>query len=174
MTMGSERLDQLLFATLAGTNGPQTSDSLLDLAMGAALSNGWTPAQTKLLTRRLVAARLQRLEKTGYVRRSGSDIDGRARRTTPTYVVANVNAPTHIPPPPAAEAGSWQAHAPTITSSLMGASMDVAQLSRDQITVLLDGHDQMLDTVSRFLADLSSTREKVRQRLIAAGLGEHG
>jgi len=173
--MSSDRIDQLLLGTLARAAKPATSDTLLDLAYGEALAAGWTPTQAAPLTRRVVAARLQRMEKAGTVRRMGFDIDGRARRTTPTFALADGNNPPAIPAPPSShDATVWQSRDRAGGAPVAPGPRDTTRLSREQLTTLLDCHDQLLDSVSRFLSDLASTREKVRQRLVAVGLGDHG
>lgn len=164
----TERFDRLLLAALARESRPATSDTLLDVATGLALAGAWSSAQVAPLTRRVVAARLQLLERAGKVRRAGSDIDGRARRTTPAYVVTEQGADVPVPAPPYAD------DLPDIRSSRGNVGHDPESMSRDQIATLLDGQDLIIECVGRFLADLSTTREKVRKRLAAAGLGDHG
>ena len=165
--MAADRFDDLLLAALARESKPANSDTLLDLAMGMALSIGWTSSQTAALTRRIVAARLQLLEKAGLVRKAGTDYDGRARRTTPAYQVTEAGSYKTPPPPPAAEI-------PDMRVATGRARDELGSMSRDQVATLLDGQDLLIECVSRFLQDLSTTREKVRLRLAAAGLGEHG
>jgi hypothetical protein len=166
--MAADRFDRLLLAALAREAKAANSDTLLDLAIGMALANGWTSAQVSALTRRIVAARLQLLDKAGLVRKSGTDYDGRARRTTPAYQVTEASAGSTPPPPPFAE------EIPDMRMATGRARHEIDSLSRDQVTTLLDGQDLLIECMTRFLADLSTTREKVRQRLAAAGLGEHG
>jgi hypothetical protein len=166
--MAADRFDQLLLAALAREAKPANSDTLLDLAMGLALSHGWTAAQTANLTRRIVAARLQLLEKAALVRKAGTGYDDRARRTTPAYLVTDTAAGTTPPPPPYTE------EIPGMRVATGRARLEIDSMSRDQVTTLLDGQDLLIECVTRFLADLSTTRAKVRQRLAAAGLGEHG
>lgn len=159
----SDRINDLLLATLRRASRAMSSDDLLDMASGEALANGWSAADTARLTRRSIASRLQGMEDKGHIRLDGSKMDQVARRMTPCYVpVAGFDAKAAMPPPP---------RRVQVAEGDAGANYN--GLSQGQLLTVMDAQDALIECVSRFLADLSVTREKARKRLETAGLGSH-
>lgn len=150
--------NQLLLATLSRAKEPLDSDDLLSQATELALDHLWTTAHLTGLTRKGVAKRCRDLVDTGDMVVTGVGMDGAARRTTPKYAMADKVMAVEVPPPPAL---------PTTTQESPYESMD-----RSRLIAVLDAQDDALECVSRFLRDMAATREKVRRRLLSAGLGE--
>lgn len=153
----SDRKNQLVLAALLRHGRPTGSEELLDVVVGLAQAEFWTPEHLADLNRRSIAARLRNLEEQGLVRQEGVGVDARARRSTPLYVPAGAwDARAPVPPPPsgAPEAGrvGQRAH---------------AAMDRTQLLALLDAQDDLLGVVHRFLTDLQAMREKHRARLNA-------
>lgn len=157
----SDTRNQLLLAALQRAGKPLASDDLLDAAVGLALAEGWTPEQTRELSRRSIAARLQNMLASGLVVQTGDALDDAARRLTPLFApAAGYNARAMVPGSPT------PGRADTARESPYG-SMD-----RTQLMAVLEAHDDMLECIGRFFTDLTTVREKVRRRLQAAGMGQ--
>lgn len=151
--------NELLLAALSRAKGPLDSDELLSQATELALDYLWTPAHLTGLTRKGVAKRCRDMVDAGLLAVSGVSIDGGARRTTPTYSLRKEGADIAVPKPPALP--------PTAPVESPYAGMD-----RTQLMAVLEAHDDVVECVGRFFADLTTVREKVRRRLMAAGLGD--
>lgn len=162
--MMSDTRNQLLLAALQRVGKPLASDDLLDAAVGLALAEGWTPEQTRELSRRSVAARLQNMLASGLVVQAGDALDVASRRLTPLFAAAaGYNPRAAVPGPPT----------PTRADAARSES-PYSSMDRTQLMVVLEAHDDMLECIGRFFADLTTVREKVRRRLKTAGLGERG
>lgn len=164
----SIKRNDLLLATLQRAGKPLASDDLLDGACGLALDAGWDPAQSAELTRKVIAQLLKHLVARGVVRVAGSKFDEGARRSTPTYEPTkgydpHALIPTGPTPPTRVD--------PNSTFNAM---------NRAQVIAVLDAQDEMLSKfagglagLQAFLTGFMATREKVRARLVAVGLGDH-
>lgn len=150
--------NDLLLAALSRAKHPLDSDELLGQATELALDHLWTPAHLTGLTRKGVAKRCRDLVDAGLMVVTGVGMDGGARRTTPKYAMADKHQAVAVPAPPAL---------PTVPVESPYASMD-----RTQLMAVLEAHDDVVECVGRFFADLTNVREKVRRRLMAAGLGD--
>lgn len=165
----NDRRNDLLLAALARGGVPMTSDQVLDGAMGLAEAEGWEPHQLAALNRRSVATRLRNLEAQGTVLGAGQAFDEAARRMTPTYTPADgFNAKAAVPPPPA-EPATTRRGAPERNH--------YEGLDRMQLVAVLDAQDAMMVELARqaqeavaFIHRLDALREKVRARLVAAGV----
>lgn len=157
----SDTRNQLLLAALQRAGKPLASDDLLDAAVGLALAEGWTPEQTRELSRRSVAARLQNMLASNLVVQVGDALDETSRRLTPLF------APTGLYNPRASVPC-----APTPGRADAGRESPYGSMDRTQLLVVLEAHDDMLECIGRFFADLTTVREKVRRRLHAAGMGQ--
>jgi hypothetical protein len=154
----SDTRNELLLVALHRAGRPMASDDLLDAAHGLALNEGWSPAQVAPLTRKSVAKRLQNMVGSGQLKVAGAAMDEASRRTTPTYVPATgYDLRAVVPEPP-------RIANPAPTTAYDG-------MDRTQLLAVLEAHDDVVECVGRFFADLTSVREKVRRRLLAAGLG---
>ena len=160
----SDRINDLLLATLRRGNRPMSSDDLLDTAVGEAQANGWSTADTARLNRRSIAVRLQGMEDKGLIKLDGGKLDTGARRMTPCYVPVDGFDPKATMPPPPRRTQSTGDDAPA----------NYRGLSQSQLLTVMDVQDALIECVQRFLVDLSTTREKARKRLASAGLGTHG
>ena len=97
----SDKKNQLVLAALLRHGRPAGSEELLDVVIGLAQAEFWTPEHLADLNRRSVAARLRNLEEQGMVRQEGVGVDARARRSTPLYApVGAWDTRAPVPPPP--------------------------------------------------------------------------
>ena len=158
--MSDDRRSDLLLAALQRAGEALDSDELLAQATELALDYLWTPDHLVGLNRKSVSKRCRDMVDSGVLQVHGLGMDSTARRPAPKYApVAGFDAAAPVPKPPAI--------APTQTATSPYASMD-----RTQLLAVLEAHDDVGECVARFMADLSTVREKVRRRLLAVGLGE--
>jgi DNA-binding Lrp family transcriptional regulator len=159
----SDPRDELLLAALKRAGKPLDSSDLLDEATGLALAD-WEPGQVRL-SRKSVAKRLQNMLTAGLVTHAGVGVDDGARRTTPLFApVGGYDLRAPVPPPPAERPPAKQ------PGPFVG-------LTTAQTVTLMDVQDELLSLFGRhlqaqqqFFAELAAVREKVRGRLLSAGL----
>jgi hypothetical protein len=165
----SDPRDELLLAALKRAGKPLDSSDLLDEATGLALAD-WEPDQVKL-NRRSVAKRLQNMLTAGLVTHAGVGVDDAARRTTPLFAPVggyDAHAPVPLPPEarqPAKQSGPFEGLTTAQTITLM----DV----QDELLAVFVRQQKAQQQAQQLLfTELQAVREKVRGRLVAAGLSE--
>lgn len=169
----SDPRDELLLCALKRAGRPLDSSDLLDEATGLALAD-WEPDQVRI-SRKSVAKRLQNMLTAGLVTQAGLGVDDVARRTTPLFApVGGYDLRSPVPPPPvnarapAKQPGPFDGLSATQAVTLLDVQDELLAVFGRQ----LQAQQHQLQAQQQFFSELATVREKVRSRLLAAGLGE--
>lgn len=156
----SGKRHELLLCALRRAGKALTCGQTLDQATGLALGEGWDTAQLEELTTKSASRLLQNMVNSEIITQGTQAFDDDTRRMVPTYDAKSSydpKAPVPKPPEPIRRGSAKESN--------------YAELDATQLMAVLDSHDDVIECVGRFFADLTSVRDKVRRRLMAAGLG---
>jgi hypothetical protein len=155
----SAKRNELLLCALRRAGKPLTAGDAVDAATGLAIGEGWDPAQLEELTTKAASKLLQNM--VGHQVITGTPLyDETCRRAVPSYPVEVYDTQAPIP-----ESPRLKLHRPEKTSPYAGRN-------KVKLLAILETHDDILESVSRFFADLSVQREKARRRFAAAGFDQ--
>ena len=151
--MRSEKLNQIVLAALHRSGRPSTSEALEDIAQGLAAGHGWPAGVIEQLSRMSIAARLRHMSKTGLVEVVGGKKDTHGRQASAFRPVGGFDARFEMPEP-----------------HIRAQDSTYADLSREQLVVILRVQDEILSETSRFIEAMQGLTARAREQLATAGL----